>query len=159
MSRNKMVRDVWALESIVYRRAEERDLPQILDLQTKIFNGEQEIPAGAVGEFLKKKPKCWCAELDGAIIGAVAAWRENGGVHWGRFVTDPAYRGRRIGTQIARVSFDDLFSQGVEEIHMEAREAAVRIVCKMGGRIVGEPKLFYVGTITPVILKKSEYHR
>jgi len=146
------------LENIVFRKATEKDLPQIINLQTRIFNGEQKIPSGDISEFLDRKPQCWCAVLNNIVIGAVAAWKENNAVHWGRFVTDPDYRGNRIGTQIAQMSFDDLFAQGVEEIYMEARAVTAEIVCNMGGQIIGEPEPFYVGTITPVILRKSNYH-
>ena len=47
------------METIIYRGALDADIPQILDLQTRIFNGEQRIPAGEVGEFLAKKPMLW----------------------------------------------------------------------------------------------------
>lgn len=146
------------METIIYRGAFDADIPQILDLQTRIFNGEQGIPAGEVGEFLAKKPMLWCALKDGAVVSAVAAWEEEKVLHWGRFVTEQAYRGKYIGTRIAQLSFDELFSKGYGEVYMEAREATVRMVCKMGGQIVGEPVPFYEGTITPVILRREDYH-
>ncbi|GGP10685.1 hypothetical protein [Oceanobacillus neutriphilus] len=71
------------MENIVFRKAMEKDLPQILDLQTKIFNGEQKIPSEAISEFLAKKPQCWCAVFNDMVIGAVAAWEEDNVVHWG----------------------------------------------------------------------------
>lgn len=58
---------------------------------------------------------------------------------------------------VARFSFDDLFAMGVDRIHMDARETTVRIVCGMGGRIVGEPAAFYRGTVTPVVLERHAY--
>ncbi len=92
------------MENIVFREATEKDLPQIIDLQMRIFDGEQKIPPDDISEFLIRKPQCWCAVLNDIVIGAVAAWKEDNIVHWGRFVTDPDYRGHRIGTQIARLS-------------------------------------------------------
>lgn len=146
------------METIIYRGAREDDLPQILDLQTRIFNGEQKIPAGEVGEFLAKKPMLWCALKDGIVVGAAAAWKEGEVLHWGRFVTERSHRGKHIGTKIAQLSFDELFSRGYDEVHMEAREATVRMVLKMGGRIAGEPAPFYEGTVTPVVLRREDYH-
>lgn len=146
------------MENIVFRRATPKDMPQIMDLQTKIFNVEQKIPSADISAFLAKQPQCWCAVLNDNIIGAVAAWKEDNEVHWGRFVTNSDYRGHHIGTQIAQMSFDDLFAQGINEIYMEARDITAKIVCKMGGQIVGEPQPFYVGTVTPVILRKNNYH-
>ena len=63
-----------------------------------------------------------------------------------------------IGTRIARLSFDDLFARGIEEIRMEARDITAKLVCRMGGQTVGNPQQFYMGTITPVVLKRSSYH-
>lgn len=75
----------------------------------------------------------------GAVRGG-AAWQEGSETHWGRFVVLPAFRGRHIGSRLARFSFDDLFAMGVDRIHMDARETTVRIVCGMGGRIVGRAR-------------------
>ena len=146
------------LENIVFRRATERDISQILELQRRVFSGEQNIPAGEIPAFLAKKPQCWCAVCGGQIVGTAAAWKEGGSVHWGRFATDPDYRGRHIGRRIAQLSFDELFTQGIDEIYMEAREITAGMVCRMGGRIIGEPQPFYVGTVTPVTLRKEDYH-
>lgn len=76
------------MKNIIFRLASDNDMPQIIDLQTKIFNVEQKIA----------------------------------------------------------------------EIYTDARDITATIICKMGGQIVGEPQPFYVGTVTPVVLKKSNYH-
>ncbi len=146
------------MEKIVFRQATERDIPLILELQKSVFSGEQKIPAGEIPAFLEKKPQCWCAVCGGQIVGTAAAWKEDGTVHWGRFATSPDYRRRRIGLRLAQMSFEDLFSQGIDEIYMEAREITAGMVCRMGGRITGEPQPFYVGTVTPVTLRKEDYH-
>jgi len=129
-----------------------------MQLQTDIFHGEQKIPCDVISLFTAKAPQCWVAELGNSIVGAAAAWKENDQIHWGRFVTDQNYRGQRIGTRLAEFSFDDLFSQQVESIYMDARETAVKIVCKMGGEIVGEAIPFYEGTVTPVVLHKTDFN-
>ena len=67
-----------------------------------------------VEEFLSRNPICWCAKQNGENIGTAIAWRENGIMHWGRFVVLPPYRGKKIGPKLARYSFEDLFSMGVE---------------------------------------------
>jgi predicted GNAT family N-acyltransferase len=110
---------------------------------------------------MAKEPVCWCAESpkDGKIYAAVAAWKENGETHWGRFVVFPAARGHHLGTELARTSFDDLFDMGVDKVYMDARDATVKIVCGMGGRVVGESYKFYEGNVTPVVLEKKDYVR
>lgn len=122
------------MENIVFRKATEKDMPQIIDLQTKIFNGEQKIPSGDISEFLARKPQCWCAAVGALVIGAVAAWEEDNVMHWGRFVINADYRGHHIGTKIARMSFDDLFAQGIDEIYMDARDITAKMVCQIGER-------------------------
>ena len=145
------------MDDLVFRRAGKTDLPHILAMQADIFHGEQGIPDDDVGAFLQKRPICWCAGSGGVLCAAAAAWQEGSETHWGRFVVLPAFRGRHIGSRLARFSFDDLFAMGVDRIHMDARETTVRIVCGMGGRIVGEPAAFYRGTVTPVVLERHAY--
>lgn len=145
------------MEQIIYRKAEEKDLPAILAMQADIFSNEQGIPRELVDAFMGNEPKCWCAELDGMLVGAAASWKEAGVTHWGRFVVLPEFRGHHIGTALVRKSFEDLFESGVEEIYMEARDLTVKIVCGMGGVVVGPSVPFYVGNVTPVLLKKNVY--
>ena len=150
-----------SIEKMTFRRATKYEMPRILAMQSDVFSGEQGIPCDDVDKFLAEKPLCWCAESGGKIYAAVASWQENAETHWGRFVVFPAVRGQHIGTKLAKFSFDDIFCSDskVEEIFMEARDATVKIVCKMGGKITGEPRKFYKGNVTPVVLKKSEYKK
>lgn len=146
-------------ESVVFRKAAESDMEEVLRLQTEIFSGEQNIPAGDIAHFLERRPQCWIAVMDGAVVGAAAAWEEDGLTHWGRFVMKKECRGQSIGTRLAEFSFRELFSQPVDEIYMEAREITRDLVCGMGGRVVGEPVAFYRGTITPVVLRREDFLR
>ncbi len=145
------------MNNIIFRRALKEEMPRIIAMQSDVFNGEQGIPSDDIDTFMAKKPLCWCAEFDGKIYGAVAAWEENKEIHWGRFVVFPAARGMSIGKKLAKYSFDDLFNGGAEKIYMDARDATVHIVCEMGGETVGKPYKFYKGNVTPVILKKEKY--
>ena len=146
------------MENVTFRKARSADIPQIIELQKRVFNGEQKIPADDIEGFLAKNPLLWCAVYNGRIISAAAAWEEDGVLHWGRFVTESGFRGKHIGTQMAQFSFDDIFSQEYQEVSMEAREITAKMVCKLGGQIAGEAVPFYAGTMTPVILKKVNYH-
>ena len=142
---------------MIFRRAYADEIEKIIILQSNIFHTEQGIPEDDVAEFVSRNPICWCVELNGEIIGTAIAWKENEIVHWGRFVVIPSMRGQKIGPKLARCSFADLFSEGVEEIHVTARDTTVKIVCDMGGEVVGEPQPFYNGNVTPVVLKKENY--
>jgi len=147
------------MKDIIYRRAYEKEIPLIISIQTEVFCGEQGIPEELIDVFMEKEPVCWCAEYNGKIIGTVSSWIEDGVTHWGRFVVLPEYRRRHIGTNLARFTFDDIFSQGIDSIYMEARETTVSIVCSMGGVVTGETVEFFEGTVTPVILEKKNYKK
>ena len=87
---------VWedVMENFNFRRATDEEMSRIIKMQSDIFSGEQGIPTDDIDTFMLKSPICWCAEKDGKIYAAVAAWKENAEVHWGRFVTFPAVRGQ-----------------------------------------------------------------
>ena len=144
-------------ETMIFRKALDTDIPMILALQTKVFCGEQKIPAGDIREFLNRNPMLWCAAACNTVVGTAAAWEEAGALHWGRFAVEADCRGQGIGRRLARLSFDDIFAQGFEQVYMEAREVTAKMVCAMGGRVCGETVPFYVGTITPVVLKREDY--
>lgn len=147
------------MNEVIYRRAHDNELAQIITLQSNIFHAEQGIPEDDVETFLTRSPICWCAELAGKICGTAIAWKEDNVMHWGRFVVVPEMRGQHIGAKLARYTFEDLFHEGVDEICMTARDTTVKIVCGMGGEIVGESYLFYGGNVTPVVLKKEKYSK
>lgn len=146
-------------KDIAVRRAGADDMQEIMELQITTFAGEQEIPAGLIQLSERQSPQWWAAFCGEVLMGAVASWNEDGVQHAGRFAVTPHSRGLGIGKKLARKAFDDLFAQGVEEIHMEARDVSVHIVEAMGGQITGEPFDFYVGTVTPMKIRRENYVR
>ncbi len=132
-------------------------MDRIMKLQISIFEGEQRIPAEIIPIAEEMHPQWWCALLQETVVGAVAAWEEKGTIHWGRFVMDPDYRGLHIGTRLAKFSLDDLFSQGIEEIHLEAREATVKLSAAWVEKLWGRRPTFMRGTVTPLVLYKQDY--
>ena len=147
------------MSDVILRRAEKNDMEKIMLLVCDVFEREQGIPRELCYLPEEHSPIWWCAEEGGAIIGAVASYEEAGQTHFGRFVIEPEYRGRGIGTRLLRFAVEDVFSQGVEQIHTESRTATVRILEKMGGRVVGEAFPFYKGDCTPVRLCREDYVR
>ncbi len=145
------------MEKLIVRRAGEGEVPRLMAMQTEIFSEEQGIPAELVREITGSDPRFWVAVLDGEPVGGAASWREDNGLHLGRFVVAAPLRARHIGRQILRCAFDELFESGAETIHMEARDVTVRLVCAMGGEITGESYPFFIGNATPLVLRKSAY--
>ena len=147
------------MDNLILRKAGLKDMEDIMQLQIDVFEGEQRIPSELIPLPEDKSPRWWCALIGTTLVGAVAAWNENSQIHWGRFATRQNYRGLHIGTKLAQYSLEDLFSQQIEEIYMDARDATVKIICNMGGKIVGKPIEFYDGTVTPIILCENEFKR
>lgn len=147
------------MQEVIIREATRADLDAIAKLQVNVFTGEQEIPETMIEVIGEGATQWWCATIDSLVIGAVAAWSENGQIHLGRYAVNRNYRGRHIGTALAKYSLDALFSQGVPELYMEARDAAVKIICGMGGTIIGNPVPFYKGNVTPVVISRENFYR
>lgn len=141
----------------VLRRAEDADLPDIMDLQVAIFTGEQHIPETLVRSVQDTAPQWWCARQNGALIGAVASWKEKGVTHWGRFAVSAHLRGQGIGKALAKLSLETLFAHGVQQVCLEARDSTVHIICSLGGRIIGPAKPFFKGSVTPVEIRPEDY--
>ena len=87
-------------------------------LQIDVFSGEQGIPPEEVPVLPSLAPQYWCAVKGSVPIGAVAAWRAAGKIHWGRFAVKKEYRGQHIGQELALYSLRDLFSQQVDTIYL-----------------------------------------
>lgn len=146
------------IDDLILRKATDLDMRNIIQLEEDVFNIEQQIPSALIPLPAQNHPQWWCALLDTSIVGAVAAWNDMNQVHWGRFATKQTYRGLHIGRKLAQFSVEDLFSEGIEAIHMDARDITVKIVCGMGGKIIGEPTLFYNSNVTPVVLYREDYY-
>ncbi len=146
------------MDDLVFRRATEEEIPQIIALQTEIFSGEQDIPEELIDSFLSSRPVCWCAEREGRIVASVSAWEENGEIHLGRFIVVPALRGQQIGSKLLEHAVRELFDSGVEVLYGEARDSAAGIIRAMGGRETGQPFPCYRGNVTPMVLEKNAFH-
>ncbi|MGO1043786.1 GNAT family N-acetyltransferase [Clostridioides difficile] len=147
------------MKKIIFRKATADDMLDINKLELDVFSVEQKIPKDIIPISQDKNPSWWCTTINDVIIGAVASWYENRQVHWGRFAIRKDFRSQHIGTELARFSIDDLFSQDIDEIFMEARDTTVKIICNLGGMVTGKAEDFYNETVTPVTLQKIHYHK
>ncbi|WP_297424907.1 GNAT family N-acetyltransferase [Clostridium sp.] len=139
----------------------ERVLPSymedVIKLATEVFNGEQNIPANLIPLNENLKPIWWCAKVGEDIIGISAAWIENDEWHWGRYAVDKMFRGMGIGKKIALFSLDEIFNLGAEEIFSEARNVTVKMLGRLGCKIIGTPINFYGDLVTPIKIKKCDF--
>ncbi len=143
---------------MILRKAAEADLGAVLTLAQNVFEQEQQIPRSLTDIPAEKRPQWWCAEKDGTIVATLVAYIENDVWHMGRLTVAQELRGQGIAPRLIRFALEDLFEQGVEELHMEARTAVVRILETLGAEITGKAIPFYVGTITPLRLKKDHFY-
>ena len=142
---------------MIIRKATDADSTAVLSLAQDIFEQEQRIPRSLTFIPPEKQPQWWCAESDGQIVATLVAYAENGVWHMGRLTVAEPLRGQGIASGLIRRALTDLFSQGVEEVQMEARVAVVQILLELGAEITGPAVPFYKGTITPLRLIRSSF--
>ena len=113
------------MDDLILRRATLKDMDSILKLQVRVFEGEQGIPASLVPISEENAPKWWCAYMAENLVGAVAAWDFNTQMHLGRYAIRPDYRGQHIGTRLAQFAIEDMFSQAINLLYIEATDITV----------------------------------
>ena len=63
------------MKDVVFKKATNLNMKEIMKLEVDVFEGEQEIPAELIPVPHENSPQWWCALLNGAVIGAIAAWK------------------------------------------------------------------------------------
>lgn len=142
---------------MIMRKATDADLNAVVSLAQNIFEQEQRIPKSLTYIPPEKQPQWWCVESDGQIVATLVAYVENGIWHMGRLTVEESLRGQKIAPQLIQFALKELFDHGIEELHMEARTATVRILLKFGAEITGPAFPFYEGTVTPLRLRKCNF--
>lgn len=145
------------MENITIRRANEKDLDQINALITNVFHGEQDIPIELIPVPEEMEPQWWCAEENGAILGAIVLYREKNEWHLGRFAVLPEKRNARIGSCLFEKAVQDIFSSEIQELYCEARDTTVHIIEKYGGKATGNAFPFFKGNVTPMVLSMNAF--
>jgi DNA-binding MarR family transcriptional regulator len=128
-----------------------------MELEVQTFSIEQNIPSRLVPLSKSKSPKWWCARVGEDVIGAVAAWKDSGQWHWGRFAVDKNFRGLGIGKSMAVESITALFTRETDKIIIEARDIAAGIIRKLGGKQTRPPFDFFGDPVTPMELEKEAF--
>ncbi|MCD7839792.1 MAG: GNAT family N-acetyltransferase [Erysipelotrichaceae bacterium] len=127
------------------------------ELSGEIFESEQGIPKSLTHIDDDKNPQWWYVLDNESIIGTICAYFDNYECHIGRIAIVPFMRNRGIATKMIRHALEDLFSQGINTIYLEARDITVHMLEKIGGEVCGESFEFYGDTCTLVMIKKENY--
>ena len=143
---------------MVIRRAQTADMPEILALVEQVFTGEQGIPAWMHHIPPERTPMWWCAAEEDTVVACAAAYCEDGVWHMGRIAVQPGLRGRGIGTKLLRRALGEIFAGDIDCVHMEARDATVRILTRMGAEVTGEAFGFFGDRCTPICICREVWY-
>jgi DNA-binding MarR family transcriptional regulator/predicted GNAT family N-acyltransferase len=139
---------------IQYEQMPPGHLIEVIQLVSRVFSSEQNIPFSLIPLSEDTPQKWWIARAGETILGAVACWQDNESWHWGRFVVDPKFRGMKIGDTLARISLKAMLRE-TDTLQIEARDVTVRIIQKLGGIITGDKTDFYGMPVTPMKITRK----
>ncbi|MHA7057210.1 GNAT family N-acetyltransferase [Aquimarina sp. M1] len=137
-------------------RSFEKISPQAIAFLEKVFYEEQGIPKELIPLY-SYNHIWWCIKTDNAIVGIAAAWEITSEWHWGRLAIDKKVRGFGVGKEITKKSLTELFQMSIEKVKIDARDITVKMISKIGGKIIGETTDFYGTAITPMIIQKKDF--
>ena len=131
------------------------DMAEILALTEQVFADEQAIPRELIPIPAEQEPRWWYIRQEGRIAATVALYRDGETWHMGRLAVAPGLRGGHIATQLLEVAIPAAFATGIDVIRTDCRDTTVHILRKFGGEIAGKTEVFFIGNITPVVLKRE----
>ncbi|MCD7949438.1 MAG: GNAT family N-acetyltransferase [Erysipelotrichaceae bacterium] len=140
-------------------KAKHDEFALLENISGDIFESEQGIPKSLTHIESDLHPQWWYVLEDDVIVGTICAYFDSGECHVGRIVVISSMRNKGIATKMIRRALEDLFSQDINTIYLEARDITVHMLEKMGGKVNGKPFEFYGDTCTPVIMKRKSYIR
>jgi ribosomal-protein-alanine N-acetyltransferase len=146
------------------RRAEEKDIPAVTDLEKVCFEGKDPWSYGAFyNEIVENSDKALylVALVDGKVIGYMGVWKVLDEGQITNVAVDPEYRRRHVAESLIEEMVRRTAEEGVTSWTLEARvdnEPAIRLYEKMGFRGEGiRPKYYeYDGTDALIMWKGCE---
>jgi len=134
--------------SIVVRAMTAADLQAVTILDALSFTTPW--PGNAFeGELTNRNGRCWVAEADGRVVGALVLWRVLDEAHIATIAVHPEFRGTGIGEQLFKTGSEAAYAEGARIFHLEVRAgntAAIRLYEKFGYAVVGRRLKYYKDT-------------
>lgn len=137
------------MSDLIVRRAEERDVDRIADLEIQCFTTPWSRESVYQDVVENKRALYLVAEIDGLVIGYAGIWSIVDEGHITNVAVDPRFRKLHVGSAIIAVLIDVTQKAGIERHTLEVRrsnEAAIRLYEKYGFRTCGERKGYYEDT-------------
>ncbi len=121
------------------------DLPAVQELDHLSFS--QPWPKDSFAhELTNPGSRCWVAELDGRVVGALVIWRVLDEAHIATLATHPEARRRGIGRELLQTGMNAAYAEGARLYHLEVRagnQAAIQLYTAFGYEIVGRRPAYY----------------
>ena len=137
------------MSELIVRRAEERDVDRIAELEIQCFTTPWTREAVYQDVVENKRALYIVAEVEGIVVGYAGIWSIIDEGHITNVAVAPEFRKLHIGSAIISVLLDVTQKAGVERHTLEVRrgnEAAIRLYEKYGFKVQGERKGYYEDT-------------
>lgn len=99
--------------------------------------------------------RCWAAELDHRLVGALILWMIVDEAHIATIATHPAYRRKGIATRLLTDALNSAYEEGARSALLEVRasnEAALKMYKAFGFEAVGRRERYYKDNYEDAIL-------
>ena len=134
--------------SVLVRAMNSLDLADVSILDALSFNTPW--PAKAFEhELANANARCWVAELDRHVVGALVLWRVLDEAHIATVAVHPQYRRRGIARTLFKTATDAGQAEGAQIYHLEVRAgnaAAIQLYEAFGFALVGRRPRYYKDT-------------
>jgi len=106
-------------------------------------------------ELANRDARCWVAEEQGRVVGALVFWRVLDEAHLATISIHPAFRRRGIARQLLQTAMAAAYAEGACIYHLEVRagnQAAQKLYLEFGFKIVGRRAKYYKDTGEDAVL-------
>ena len=140
--------------SLLVRAMTAADVPVVSELDALSFS--QPWPGNAFqSELTNRNARCWVAEVDGQVTGALVLWRVLDEAHIATIAIHPDHRRKGIAQALFKAGLDAAYAEGARIYHLEVRAgnlAAIGLYEKFQFEAVGRRVKYYKDTGEDAVL-------
>jgi ribosomal-protein-alanine N-acetyltransferase len=105
---------------MIIRRAEQRDLPQIVQIEGLCFPQETAFPSGMFAYLIKYSVSLVACEPEGRVLGFIMGYTSGRGGAVYTLDVHPLYRRKGVGSRLIQALEEELRELGARAIRLEA---------------------------------------